>query len=150
VVRRVKRLQPPGQGELFAAYRHHAFITNSTLGTVEADQQHRDHAVIEQVIAELKDGPLAHLPGRYAANAAWLAHAVIAFNLSRAAGVLASRRHARARWATLRTPLINVPARVASSARRLTLHLPHDWPWAYAWQALFAAATDPAPATQAS
>jgi hypothetical protein len=53
-------------------------------------------------------------------------------------------------WATLRTPLINVPARVASSARRLTLHLPHDWPWAYAWQALFAAATDPAPATQAS
>jgi hypothetical protein len=151
VVRRVKRLQPPGQGELFAAYRHHAFITNSTLSVVEADQQHRDHAVIEQVIAELKDGPLAHLPsGKYAANAAWLAHAVIAFNLARAAGVLASRRHARARWATLRTQLINVPARVATSARRLTLHLPHDWPWADAWLGLFAAATDPAPATQAS
>jgi hypothetical protein len=151
VVRRVKRLQPPGQGELFAAYRHHAFITNSTFSTVEADQQHRGHAVIEQVIAELKDGPLAHLPsGRYAANAAWLAHAVIAFNLARAAGVLASRRHARARWATLRTQLINVPARVASSARRLTLHLPHDWPWADAWHALFDAATDPPQSTQAS
>jgi hypothetical protein len=59
VVRRVKRLNPAahaGQGELFDAYRHHGFITNSTLGTIEADTRHRDHAVIEQVIAELKDG----------------------------------------------------------------------------------------------
>ncbi|HEX5877338.1 MAG TPA: hypothetical protein VF468_03295 [Actinomycetota bacterium] len=67
VVRRVKRLQPPRQGELFGAYWHHAFITNTTLVVVQADQHHRDHAVIEQVIAELEDGPLAHLPsGRYA------------------------------------------------------------------------------------
>jgi hypothetical protein len=37
---------------------------------VEADQRHRDYALIEQVIAERKDGPLAHLPsGTYAANA---------------------------------------------------------------------------------
>ena len=67
IVRRVKRLQRLAsdgteQGELFATYRHHAFITNSTLATVEADQRHRDHAIVEQVIAELKDGPLAHLP----------------------------------------------------------------------------------------
>jgi hypothetical protein len=151
VVRRVKRLQPPGQGELFSAYRHHAFVTNTTLSTVEADQQHRGHAVIEQVIAELKDGPLAHLPsGRYAANASWLAHAVIAFNLARAAGVLASRRHARTRWATLRTELINTPGRVASSAGRLTLHLPLDWPWADAWQNLFDAASSPPCTAQAA
>jgi hypothetical protein len=155
VVRRVKRLNPTSsdgsrQGELFAAYRHHAFITNSPLSTVEADARHRDHAVIEQVIAELKDGPIAHLPsGSYAANAAWLAHAVIAFNLARAAGVLASTRHAKARWATLRTQLINVPARIATSARRLNLHLPLDWPWADAWTALIDAATadPPHPAT---
>ncbi len=151
VVRRVKRLNPlaqAGQGELFTAYRHHGFITNSTLDTIEADQRHRDHAVVEQVIAELKDGPLAHLPsGSYAANAAWLAHAVIGFNLARAAGVAASPRHARARWATLRTQLINVPARIASSARRLTLHLPTDWPWGDAWQTMFDTATaPPAPA----
>jgi len=149
VIRRVKRLQPlagdrTAQGELFAAYRHHAFVTNSTLSTVEADEKHRDHAVVEQVIAELKDGPLAHLPsGSYAANAAWLAHAVIAFNLARAAGVLASPRHARARWATLRTQLINVPARVATSARRLVLHLPVDWPWAHAWSNLLERAAGP-------
>lgn len=156
VVRRVKRLNPADhtrhgeQGELFAAYRHHAFVTNSTLGTIEADQHHRDHAVVEQVIAELKDGPMAHLPsGQYAANAAWLAHAVIAFNLARAAGVAASPRHARARWATLRTQLINVPARIASSARRLTLHLPTDWPWADAWQTLCDTATEPPAAAAA-
>lgn len=73
------------QGELFAVYRYHAFITNSTLTAIAADERHRDHAIVEQVIAELKAGPLAHLPsGRYAANAAWLGYAVTAFNLARA------------------------------------------------------------------
>lgn len=147
VVRRVKRLNPhvhSGQGELFDTYRNHAFVTNSTLTTIEADARHRDHAIVEQVIAELKDGPLAHLPsGKYAANAAWLAHAVIAFNLARAAWVAASGRHARARWATLRTHLINIPARIASSGRRLILHLPTQWPWELAWHSLFDIATSP-------
>lgn len=145
VVRRVARLNPAagdGQDELFTSYRHHAFITNSTLSTVDADLTHRDHAIIEQVIAELKNGPLAHAPsGKFHANAAWLALACIAFNLLRAAGAAASVRHAKARWATLRTHLITVPARIASTARRFTLHLPTDWPWAPAWQDLWATAT---------
>jgi len=147
VVRRVRRLQPLAsdgsqQGELFATYRHHAFITNSTLTAVQADQHHRDHAIIEQVIAELKNGPLAHLPsGKYAANAAWVACAVIAFNLARATAAAADL--ARARWASLRTKIINVPARIATTARRLILHLPTDWPWAPAWSALYAVATGP-------
>lgn len=151
VVRRVKRLQPlasdgTAQGELFAAYRHHAFITNSTLPAVEADARHRDHAIVEQVIAELKDGPLAHLPsGRYAANAAWVAHAVIAFNIARAIAAAGPGRH---RWATLRTRLINVPARIATTGRRLYMHLPRAWPWVAHWQALWATATGPpSPAT---
>ena len=60
VVRRVNRLQSlasdgTAPGELFTAWRHRAFTTNSTLSTVEADQRQRDHAIIEQVIAELKD-----------------------------------------------------------------------------------------------
>ncbi len=59
---------------MFASYRHHAFITNSTLGMVEADQRHRDHAIVEQVIAELKDGPLAHLPSViFSRGADWVA-----------------------------------------------------------------------------
>jgi hypothetical protein len=149
VVRRVKRLQPrtgdgTEQGELFAAYRHHAFITNSTLDTVSADARHRDHAIIEQVIAEFKDGPLAHLPsGQYPANAAWVACAAIAFNLARAAAVAAGQT--KARWATLRTRIIAVPARIASTGRRLVLHLPKHWPWAEPWNKLhnLAVATGP-------
>ncbi len=150
VVRRVKRLQPLAgdgsqQGELFATYRHHAFVTNSTLPTVEADQRHRGHAIVEQVIAELKDGPLAHLPsGKYAANAAWVACAVIAFNLARATAVAAAMRSAR--WATVRTRIINIPARIATSSRRLVLHLPRHWPWAHSWQSLWDTATGPPPA----
>ena len=138
VVRRVKRIQPLAsdgseQGELFAAYRHHAFITNSSFTTVEADQLHRDHAIVEQVIAELKDGPLAHLPsGKYAANAAWVSLAVIGFNIARAAAVAAGL--AKARWATLRRQIIQVPARIAATGRRLVLHLPTHWPWADLFQ----------------
>lgn len=150
IVRRVKRLQRLAsdgteQGELFTAYRHHAFITNSTLAMVEADQHHRDHAIVEQVIAELKDNALAHLPsGKYAANAAWVSLAVMAFNIARAAAVAADM--AKARWATLRKKIITVPGRLASTARRLDLHLPIHWPWAHGWESLHAIATGP-PAT---
>lgn len=153
IVRRVKRLQPLAsdgteQGELFASYRHHAFITNSTLGMIEADQRHREHALVEQVIAELKGGPLAHLPsGKYTANAAWVALAVTAFNLARATGVAAGEQ--RARWATLRTKIINIPGRIATTARRLDLHLPADWPWATGWESLWSIATGPPTAAAA-
>jgi hypothetical protein len=147
IVRRVRRLQPLAhdgstQGELFASWRHHAFITNSALDMIAADQAHRDHAVVEQVIAELKDGPLAHLPsGRYAANAAWTSCAVIAFNLARAATIAAGM--STARWATVRRRLIAVPARIAATGRRLILHLPQQWAWAAAWQTLWRLATGP-------
>lgn len=145
VVRRVARLNEHarhGQDELFTTWRYHAFITNSDLSLVQADECHRDHAIVEQVIAELKDGPLAHAPsGRFTANAAWLALTCIAFNIARAAGAAASTRHARARWATLRRQLINIPARIATSARRVTVHLPRHWPWAPAWQDLWTTAT---------
>ena len=147
IVRRVTRLQPLAsdgsvQGELFAAWRHHAFITNSDLSATEADQRHREHAHVEQVIAEVKNGPLAHLPsGKYAANAAWVACTVIAFNIARAAAVAAAMRTAR--WATLRTRIINIPARLASTGRRLLLHLPDRWPWATHWQQMWNTAHDP-------
>jgi hypothetical protein len=72
--------------------------------------------------------------------------AAIAYNLTRAAGVLASAFHAKATTATIRTQLIAVPARIARSARRSCLHLPAHWPWQDPWTALHAAATGP-PAT---
>ena len=151
VVRRVreKNPAPPGQEELFPAWRHHAFLTDTDQPVVDADLTHRGHAVIEQVFADLIDGPLAHLPSRrFAANAAWLTLAAMTHNLTRAAGVLAGTALAKARSATLRRKLICVPARLAHRARRLILHLPADWPWRHEWQHLFTAAHPPPP-TQA-
>ena len=149
IVRRVRRLnprQPAGQDELFPGYRHHAIFTDSPLPMLQAEAQHRRHAIIEQVFADLKAGPLAHLPsGRFAANSAWLVLAAMAFNLTRAAGALASLRHAKATTGAIRRQLIGVPARLAHSARRLVLHLPAHWPWQPAWQQLFTMTCGPPP-----
>jgi Transposase DDE domain group 1 len=152
IVRRVRRLNPKsvptGQTEAFAVYRYHAVFTDNPEPMLAAEATHRDHAIIEQVIAELKNGPLAHLPsGMFAANAAWLVCAAISHNLTRAAGVLAGGRHTRARTATLRTRLIHTPARVAHSAHRQIQHLPRDWPWEPGLDELFRRALhDPLPA----
>lgn len=98
----------------------------------------RGHAIIEQVHADLKDCALAHLPsGRFTGNAAWLVLAVMAFGLTRAAATLTGPALAKSRTATIRSTLISVPAPIASSARRLTLHLPWAWPWETAWNTLF-------------
>ncbi len=137
IVRRVKDMNPNNQSELFTAYRYHAVFTNSPLPMLAAESAHRAHAIVEQVIADLKNGPLAHLPsGNFWANSAWLVCAAMAFNLTRAAGTLASAFHPRATTGTIRAQLINIPARLARSARRLTLHLPLAWPWQRAWQQL--------------
>ena len=147
IVRRVrdKATAAPGQGELFPAWRYHAVFTDSPFELVQAEEQHRGHAVIEQLLADLNDGPLAHLPsGKFTANAAWLAIAAIACNLVRAAGALAGRRHARARAATIRRDLIAVAARTARHGRgRLTLHLPEGWHREHEWLNLCEAACGP-------
>ena len=119
-------------------------FTDSPLVMLQAEADHRRHAIVEQVIADLKGGPLAHLPsGKFNANGAWLVMAAMAFNLTRAAGALASLFHARATTATIRRQLINVPARPVRSARRIHLRLPTHWPWADAWLDLFTAALAP-------
>lgn len=106
--------------------------------TVAADKTHRQHAVIEQVNADLKNSALAHMPSAtFTANAAWLVCAVMAFNLTRAAGVIAAGGMARAATATIRHRIITVPARVAHRSRRLVLHLPANWKWQPQWQQLF-------------
>ena len=70
----------------------------------------------------------------------------MSFNLTRAAGVLASAFHAKATTGTIRAHLINVPGRLAHSARRFTLHLPTGWPWQTDWEQLRAGAAPPAAA----
>ncbi|WP_327311799.1 IS1380 family transposase [Streptomyces sp. NBC_01243] len=143
IVRRVRDLAKPAtvseQGELFPIWRYHPFFTDNPAPTLQADQEHRHHAVVEQVIADSKASALAHLPSaHFHANAAWLTLWAMAYNLLRAAGALTSAFHAKATTATLRAHLVHVPARIARSARRLTLHLPQRWPWQDAWTHLFA------------
>jgi hypothetical protein len=154
IVRRVKDLNrkaTEGQDELFCAWRYHAVFTDSPFEMLQAEEQHRDHAVVEQVLADWTDGPLAHLPsGSFPANAAWLALAAISHNLLRAAGALASLAYARARGATLRRDLIDVAARTARHGRgEITLHLPDGWHREQEWMNLFEAACGPPPARAA-
>ncbi|MFV2110675.1 IS1380 family transposase, partial [Micromonospora sp. LOL_013] len=101
IVRRVRRDDPqqiPGQDELLPTYRYHAVFTDSPYTLVQAEAQHRQHAIIEQVNADLIAGPLAHLPsGHFSADDAWLTRAAITHNLTRAAGHLAAGT-----WSTAR------------------------------------------------
>jgi hypothetical protein len=144
IVRRVRdqnKKAAQGQEELFPVWRCHAVLTDSPFETVQAEGQHRDHAIVEQVFADWYDGPLAHLPsGVFTANAAWLVIAAMAQNLVRAAGTLAGPLHAKARAATIRRDLIAVAARTARHGRgHLTLHLPEHWyreqEWLNLWHA---------------
>jgi len=148
IVRRVRdqnKQAAAGQDELFPAWRHHAVFTDSPFELIQAEEQHRDHAIVEQVFADWTDGPLAHLPsGSFPANAAWLTCAAIAHNLLRAAGSLASLAYGKARGATLRRDLIDVAARTARHGRgHITLHLPQAWHREHEWLALFHAACGP-------
>ena len=148
VVRRVRDLNKQagtGQDELFPLWRYHAVFTDSPFELLQAEGQHRGHAVVEQVFADVSSGPLAHMPsGVFAANAAWLSIAAMAHNLLRAAGALASLPFARARAATIRRDLIAVAARTARHVRgHLTLHLPDGWHREHEWLSLFAAACGP-------
>ena len=148
IVRRVKdqnRKAAEGQDELFGIWRYHAVFTDSPFALTQAEEQHRDHAQVEQVFADWTDGPLAHLPsGAFPANAAWLACAAISHNLLRAAGCLASLACAKARGATLRRDLIDVAARTARHGRgHITLHLPEGWHRETEWMNLLEATCGP-------
>jgi hypothetical protein len=133
VVRR-SRLTDPAQLALWPDWRYHAFVTDSTADPVTADQFHRDHATVELGIDDLKEGAgLDHVPsGRFSANAAWLACAVLAHNLIRWTATLGGIRHldeltvAR----TQRTRLLALPGRLVNRSGRPRLRLPQHWPWA--------------------
>jgi len=123
------------QAELFPDWRYHAFVTDRVGTTVELDQDHRRHAVVELCIRDLKAGAgLRHCPsGKFNANAAWLLAASLAHNLLRwVAAIGLGARGELVVAKTLRRTLLNLPGRLTRSARRWTLHLPAGWPWA-AW-----------------
>jgi len=137
IVRRV-RPTPGTQLALLTNYSYHAFITDREGELLDLEADHRRHAEVENVIRDLKYGVgLNHLPsGRFAANGAWLVLNVIAHNLARWVVRIGLGPEASLTTRTLRRRLLCLPGRLTHSARRWTLHLPRDWPWADAFLAI--------------
>ena len=129
IVRRVKPA-PGSQLALFASYSYHGFITDRDGETLELEADHRRHAEVENAIRDLKYGVgLNHLPsGRFAANAAWLAVQVLAHNLARWTARIGLGEQI-VTTKTLRRRFFSLAGRLTRKARRLTLHLPQQWPW---------------------
>jgi hypothetical protein len=118
------------QAELWPDWRHFAFVTNRTeqLDIVEAE--HRQHAVVELAIRDLKDQALAHFPsGRFTANAAWTVIACLAHNLLRWTNLIGLPGQTVRAARTIRRRLLALPGRLTHSARQSTLHLPARWRW---------------------
>jgi hypothetical protein len=135
-------LRDAGQHALFPTYDYHPFITDQTGDIVELDRFHRQHAEVELAIRDLKYGlGMNHLPSKsFAANHAWLVLQTLAHNLGRWTARLGGlARTARQTLKTLRRRYLAVPARLARHARRTTLRLPKQWPWAHDWLAALTA-----------
>lgn len=135
IVRRV-RPTPGSQLALDVVFDYHPFVTDRAGTMLELEPDHREHATVELDIRDLKAGGLAHVPsGKFAANAAWLALAVLAHNLARWTLTAAGEPWCEATTETLRAKLVAMPARLVHSARRLKLRAPTNWPWREAFQA---------------
>jgi hypothetical protein len=128
VVRRVRTLDR--QGQLLPSWELFPFVTNRTDDIKVVEAEHRQHAVVELAIRDLKDQALAHFPsGRFYANAAWTVIAALAHNLLRWTSVIGLPGHTIRAARTVRRRLLALPGRLTRSARRWTLHLPARSPW---------------------
>jgi hypothetical protein len=128
IVRRTRLIGP--QAELWPDWRHFAFITNRTEPLEIVEAEHRQHAVVELAIRDLKDQALAHFPsGRFNANAAWTVIACLAHNLLRWTALIGLPASTVRAARTARRRLLALPGRLTHSARQWTLHLPARWPW---------------------
>ena len=125
VVRRVRTLGE--QQQLFDTWQHFAFATNRTEPLELIEAEHREHAVVELAIRDLKDQRSRTSPRAG----------------STPTGVIAALAHNLGRWSTLiglpdqvprtartrRRRLFEIPGRLTRSARQWTLHMPARWPW---------------------
>jgi hypothetical protein len=128
IARRVRTLG--GQDQLFDTWQHFAFLSNRTEPLVLVESEHREHAVVELAIRDLKDQALAHFPsGKFDANSAWCVIAALAHNLGRWTSMIGLPDHVPRTAATRRRRLFQIPGRLTRTARQWTLHLPARWPW---------------------
>lgn len=128
IVRRTRLVG--AQAELWPDWRHFCLITNRDEDIALVEAEHREHAVVEQVIADLKDQALAHFPsGHFHANGAWSVLGALAHNLLRWTQLLGLPNTTVRAARTLRRRLLSIPGRLTRHARGWTLHLPSRWPW---------------------
>jgi hypothetical protein len=132
----VRRERPhPGAQLSFSdgdGHRFQCLITDqpdNDLGALEA--RHRAHAIVEDRVRGLKSTGLSNLPfSAFEPNQAWLEAALCAHDLTVWTQLLLfDGEHAVCEPKRLRYRLLHVAGRLACHARRLTLHLPADWPW---------------------
>jgi hypothetical protein len=129
IVRRTRLVG--AQAELWPDWRHFAFLTNRTDALELVESEHRQHAVVELAIRDLKDQALAHFPsGKFLANAAWTVIAALAHNLLRWTTLIGLPDTVIPTARTLRRRLLTVPGRITHTARQVTLRMPARWPWA--------------------
>jgi hypothetical protein len=150
VVRRT-RLTGRAQQRLWPDWRHHAFVTDLDDDVVTVDRFHRQHAVVELAIRDLKEGAgLEHIPsGNFHANSAWLQCAALAHNMIRWTAILGNARveNQLVVARTARTRFLVIPGRLINRSGKPTLRMPTQWPWANAFITALAALRAPQPAT---
>ncbi len=132
----VRRERPhPGAQLSFTdvdGHRFQCFITDQPdddLAALEA--RHRAHAIVEDRVRGLKSMGLSNLPfSAFAPNQAWLEAALCGHDVTVWTQLLLfDGEHAVCEPKRLRYRLLHVAGRLTRHARRLTLHLPADWPW---------------------
>jgi hypothetical protein len=128
VVRRTRLIG--AQAEFWPDWRYFPLLTNRTDPLAVVESEHRQHAVVELTIRDLKDQALAHFPsGKFNANSAWTVIACIAHNLLRWSALIGLPGETVRAARTFRRRLLRMPGRLTHSARQWTLHLPARWPW---------------------
>ena len=114
-------------------HRFQCFITDQADPDVAAlEVLHRQHAQVEDRVKTLKATGAGYLPFHdFAANAAWFELALTAHDVMVFTQLLTlDGEHAICEPKRLRYRILHVAGHLTRHARRFTLHLPADWPWA--------------------
>jgi hypothetical protein len=121
-------------------HRFQCFITDQQDPDIAAlEALHRQHAEVEDRVKTLKATGASRLPFHsFKANAAWFELALLAHDIMVWTQLLAlDGEHKISEPKRLRYRILHVAGQLTRHARRTTLHLPADWPWAAAIQRAF-------------
>jgi hypothetical protein len=114
-------------------HRFQCFITDQTDEDIAAlEATHRQHAQVEDRVKTLKATGASFLPFHsFQANAVWLELALCAHDVMVWTQLLTlDGEHRVCEPKRLRYRILHVAGQLTRHARRITLHLPADWPWA--------------------